>query len=216
MARVQGSAARVTRQRTAKAVAPKLLPGSAVIDPAPLVLGSGPTPLEDGEDAIELDESPVDESPPELPRDAAGLPIIPSNPNMPAWANAGQLAPEQAKPVVKLGTRDYSGEYIALGRLNFVGREPAAAGSQVTLTDAEARHFLASGVVRSTADVAANGSATNLPKQQNFAGPYTALARLNLESGERVDAGKRVMLTDDEARHFLKSGVVKSVDGYRL
>lgn len=216
MARVQGSAARVTRQRgAAKAVAPKLLPGSAVIDPSPLVLASGPTPVEEDE-AVELDTSPVDETEPELPRDAGGLPILPPNPNMPAWANAGPAAPEQAKPVVKLGTRDYAGDYVALGRLNFEGREPAQAGSTVRLTDAEARHFLAVGVVRSTADVAANGSATNLPAQQNFAGPYTALGRLNLESGERVDAGKRVMLSDSEARHFLKSGVVKSVDGYRL
>ncbi len=215
MARVQGSAARVTRQRgAAKAVAPKLLPGSAVIDPSPLVLESGPTPVDEDE-PTELDTSPVDES--ELPRDAGGLPILPPNPNMPAWSNPGPLAPEQAKPVVKLGKRDYAGDYVALGRLNLDGGQKfVQAGSTVRLTNEEARHFLQSGVVRSTADVAANGTATNLPAVQNFAGPYTALGRLNLESGERVDAGKRVMLSDSEARHFLKSGVVKSVDGYRL
>ncbi len=218
MARKQGSAARVTRQGTAAAVAPKLLPGSAVIDPAPQVLGDGPTPADEDE-SIELDESPVegDESG-DVPRDAGGLPILKPNPNMPAWSNPGPLAPEQAKAVVKLvDKRDYSGDYIALGRLNFGdGRAPAQAGSQVSLTNDEARHFLQSGVVRSTADVAPNGSASNLPTQQNFAGPYTALARLNLESGERVDAGSRVMLNDSEARHFLKSGSIKSVEGYRL
>ncbi len=211
MSTVQGSEPRVTRRR-GKAVAPKLLPGSAVIDPAPQVLGDGPTPVGDDE-SFELDTSLVDET----PRDAGGREIIKPNPNMPAWSNPGPLAAEQPKQVIKLGERDYSGQYRALARLNLDGGSKVVPpNSIVTLTDEEARHFLASGVIRVPGDVGENGARDLESAEQDFAGPYTALARLNLESGERVNAGSRVMLDDAEARHFLKTGSVKSADGYRL
>lgn len=208
-----GRSTRATRQGQAAAPAeatPPLLPGSQVIDESkPFVIGSVPTPPSDEEAQVELDTSPLDETPA----------VRRQNPNMPAWANAGQLAAEQPAPApVQLAPeQDFSGSYVALARLNFDdGRDAVPHGVVVELTDAEARHFLKSKVVRSTAEHAANGSLEQLPAHQNFAGAYYAIGRLNLESGERVDPGKRVVLSDAEARHFLKSGVIKSATGYQL
>lgn len=205
----QGNTGRPVRtSRKDSAAAVSLLPGSQVVDPAPRVIDTVASPPEEGEDAIEIDDSPLDET---------TLANVRPNPNMPAWSQPGQLAVEQPKRVVSLPTeQDFTGQYVALARLNLDDRDPAQAGSIVLLTDSEARHFLKAGAVRSAAEHTANGGLTGLPASQSFAGIYTALARLNLESGERVDPGSRVSLSDSEARHFLKSGAIKSATGLRI
>jgi len=49
------------------------------------------------------------------------------------------------------------------------------------------------------------------PKQQNFAGRYTTLARLRLDDGTIVAPNSEVQLNDTDARYYLAHKVVKAI-----